>query len=419
MYALLEAASAGVAHTLLGADRLFVLLALGALRRQIEDSVALGAWWSLGHVAAAIVSAGHLMPCWRQAVEWNMYVSGLLLLSFGLHLALWEHVYSERERFDGHWGGEWSSVEDGASKKRDELEDGPFHKHLTLHRRLFLIGQLMADKFYNFSASAAIGLGALQGLVSPDFAFARGSAWAGQAYISAGLLYCSFGVAIAASACLVATSSWMLTSSEWKSSRSQRWTRRTAGAGLCVAGCLWMLLVVQLDLEISAAGKDASSTGSSASADAASVTCPVPVHFGTVEFGTAPTWEMVNKLDPWWTKDLVELHRRPPFNYKVASSKIGGCGVIAHEDMPAGSRVGLAGILNGPWDYSASLVHVTPWLGVAINHCQNGNAQLHREGAYLYLETKQDVLKGEELTFNYDYAADTVPIERAQPNWSC
>merc|ERR1719487_827633 len=131
-----------------------------------------------------------------------------------------------------------------------------------------------------------------------------------------------------------------------------------------------------------------------------------------VSLGSAPTWEMVEKLDPWWTSELLKQHHRPPFQYSIAPSPIGGCGVIANQDLPAGTRLGLAGILTGPWDYSASLVHVTPWLGIAVNHCSHGNAELRRQGGLLMLETTQAVAKGQEITFDYDRAADTIPIER-------
>lgn len=358
-----------------------------------------------------------MLPWWRTGIEWNMYISGLLLVALGLHINFCQHLYADAE-------AGWSVMEIAGNPRKhsESFEDdsdrycGPCHKQF----------RFVAGVFPPFHVLAAIMLGFVQGLISPDFAFARGSAWAGEAFIAAGLLYAAFSVAIVFCAGVVTFAAWMMTSAEPRSTRGHRSARRSIGVALCCTGFLWLFLVLQLDIQISAAGRHASAAGSSTQplqslrrADSAGVQCPLPVSFGNVSFGSAPTWEMVAKLDPWWTEELIQQYRRRSFQYSVANSKIGGCGVFADEDLPVGARVGLAGILNGPWDYSAALVHVTPWLGIALNHCTHGNAELHREGALLMLVTKTAVLKGQEISFDYNSASDSVPIERAQPEWTC
>lgn len=430
--ALLEAGSAGVAHIFLGADRVFILMALGALQRRLPESLTSSCCWSLGHLFAFLVSASHLLPVWRHLVEWNMYISGLLLISFGFHINWWLHLYADAD-CSRHNEAEWSKMELGGRLSKhtsSSLEDDSIAYCGPCQQPLLSVAGIvpyLAGNCSKASVVAAIVLGFFQGLISPDFAFAAGSAWAGQAFMSANLPYLAFSFAIAFCACLVASSAWMMTSSEPRSSRSQRFARRSVGVGLCCVGFLWLLLVVQLDLQITAAGQQASATGSAipslrkpnGTRTSGGLQCPLPVSVGGVNFGSAPTWNMVAKLDPWWTHELVELHRRPPFRFTIDTSRIGGCGVFADEDLPVGARIGLAGILSGPWDYSAALVHVTPWLGIAINHCGHGTAELRREGALLMLETRQAVKKGQEITFDYDRASETIPIERAQPEWTC
>jgi hypothetical protein len=412
MLPILEAASAGAAHTFLGADRLFVLLALGALRRCGSDSVRVGAWWALGSFGGLFVLGNHLFPGWREAVEWNMYISGLVIVCFGIHVTIWQHLYADTDRFQHTWEVAWNEVETGKC-----FPHPPFAHEAETKMPRFLVPPSPCQ----MPSVAAVVLGFIQGSTSPDFAFVTGSAWVDKGH--AIFLYGAFTAAIAACACAVSASSWMLTSSSLRSAKGHRKARRNVGCCLCAAGFLWLTLVLQLDFQIASASHQAAAAGASIphadNFSSSATRCPFPVDINGVKFGSAPTWEMVASLDPWWTKDLVNEHRRPPFQFSIGASSLGGCGVIANQDLPAGARIGLAGILSGPWDYSASLVHVTPWLGIAVNHCGHGNAELRAEGGLLMLDLKKPVSKGKEITFDYDSAADTIPIERAQPDWTC
>lgn len=426
--ALLEASSAGAAHICLGADRLFILLAIASLRRCGSDSIRTSFSWSLGHMCALLVLDSRALPWWRGAIEWNMYISGVMLVVFGLHVTFWQHMYADTDRFQHIWEVDWAEKDicEGSPSKRMVGLD-PERGYL---KRFHFVGDYMSLQHFlghlpQFQLTVAAVLGFLQGLISPDFAFASGAAWSAQAATPTVLVYAAFCLAISACASIVCMSCWSLMSSAPRSARGHRSARRSIGIGLCGAGFLWLLLVIQLDIQIASANHQgtapvSNSKGRPGVAGSTDITqCPLMVTIGDMSFASAPTWEMVEKLDPWWTTELLQKHRRPPFHFTIRPSQIGGCGVFADKDMPSGTHVGLAGILSGPWDYTASLVHVTPWLGIALNHCSHGNTALHREGSFLTLKTTKPVKKGQEISFDYDVAADTIPIERAQPNWTC
>jgi len=421
MLPLLGAASAGVAHIFLGADRLFILFAIGSLRRCGSDSFKTSFCWSLGHLVAFLIVSSHVLPWWRDAIECNMYISGIMLVLFGLHVTFWQHMYADTDCFQHIWEVDWAQM--------NELEEAelasPSSKRPWLFEGCLRLPKLACCSV-QFPLQVAAFLGFAQGIISPDFAFASGAAWSAQTLVPTTVLYAVFCMSFACCACMVSLGCWNMMSSTARSARGHRSARRSIGLGLCGAGFLWLFLVIQLEMQISTASHEGAASGPSSAqlwpslgGHPAVTQCPLMISIGNVSFASAPTWEMVAKLDPWWTTELLERYRRPPFRFSIGPSKIGGCGVIAHEDVPAGSHVGLAGILTGPWDYSAALVHVTPWLGIAINHCQHSNAKLHRNGALLMLETTKTVTKGQEITFDYDIASDSIPIERAQPHWTC
>ena len=73
MWLLLEAIAAGASHIFLGPDKVFILIAAGALRRSSDDSIRSGLWWSLGHMLSFIIVGKHMLPLWRQAIELSAY----------------------------------------------------------------------------------------------------------------------------------------------------------------------------------------------------------------------------------------------------------------------------------------------------------------------------------------------------------
>merc|ERR1719326_590370 len=108
-------------------------------------------------------------------------------------------------------------------------------------------------------------------------------------------VYGSFCAAIVLCACMVSASSWSLVSSAPRSDRGYRTARRNVGMALCAVGFLWLLLVVQLDLQIAEASHQATAAGASSPSalrgEKSRLHCPVPVSIDGVKFGTAPTWD--------------------------------------------------------------------------------------------------------------------------------
>lgn len=420
-----EAVSAGVAHVFLGMDSLIILLATGALRSSGADCARVSLSWTTGHCLGLAVLGSHALPFWRDLVEWSMYISGLLIIAFGVHVMFWQHLHSDAVHT---WEAGWAERYNKPSIALT-TPGGRFHWISKQSRRpaVDFIGSLTPA-----TVAVTSSLGMLQGLTSPDVAFTSGSAWDKQSGSSRPVLYAAFCVAIAICACMVCVVAWCAACSvappNSKSPRSDRTARRSIGIVLCALGFVWLCLMVQIGFQIAQASHQADAAGASAPSmlrgpglgkDRLHVQCPMNVSVDGVSLGSVPSWDIVAKLDPWWTEDLIMQYARQPFCFRIGVSKVGGCGVIAAEDLPAGTRVGLVGILSGPWDTAASLVHVTPWLGIAVNHCGHGNAQLRTEGRLIMLDTMVNVGKGQEITFDYNKAAESIAIERAQHHWSC
>ena len=90
----------------------------------------------------------------------------------------------------------------------------------------------------------------------------------------------------------------------------------------------------------------------------------------------------------------IEVSYSPlPNNRELRPSDIHGYGVFASEDIPAGKVLGLTHI------ESPELIR-TP-LGGYINHSMNPNCIRISEGNRWYLQTIQEIIRGEEITLMY------------------
>ena len=79
--------------------------------------------------------------------------------------------------------------------------------------------------------------------------------------------------------------------------------------------------------------------------------------------------------------------------YIIAKSKIHGNGIIANKNILKDTKIETA-IINK---------YITPYFGRKINHCElNNNTYLKKEGNSYYIYAKRNIMKGEELTVDYN-----------------
>jgi SET domain-containing protein len=95
----------------------------------------------------------------------------------------------------------------------------------------------------------------------------------------------------------------------------------------------------------------------------------------------------------------TKIYKPLPDSLAIGSSDIHGSGLIAQEDIPAETNMGISHVhdLNFQHDYVR-----TP-LGGFINHSEDANCELIEDEDLKYkrVKTIRKVLKGEELTLKY------------------
>jgi|TARA_R110000744_G_scaffold374382_1_gene487138 SET domain-containing protein len=95
----------------------------------------------------------------------------------------------------------------------------------------------------------------------------------------------------------------------------------------------------------------------------------------------------------------TKIYKPLPDSLAIGSSDIHGSGLIAQEDIPAETNMGISHVhdLNFQHDYAR-----TP-LGGFINHSEDANCELIEDEDLKYkrVKTIRKVLKGEELTLKY------------------
>mmetsp|Transcript_19032 Transcript_19032/g.44410 ORF Transcript_19032/g.44410 Transcript_19032/m.44410 type:complete len:199 (+) Transcript_19032:41-637(+) len=128
--------------------------------------------------------------------------------------------------------------------------------------------------------------------------------------------------------------------------------------------------------------------------------------------------------DTWWDEQHVEEFMKQSDLYRIAPSKIAGCGLIAQKEISAGTRIGLVWVKDPFKGEFAELIprHFTPWFGRAVNHCPNSNSHLEADAeGSVWSVASVDISAGEEITGNYNEAATQFPglVEGAPSSWTC
>jgi len=131
--------------------------------------------------------------------------------------------------------------------------------------------------------------------------------------------------------------------------------------------------------------------------------------------------------DTWWDEEHVQQYYQPSNAFRIAPSKIAGCGVFAAREIKAGEKVGIVWVKDpksasmGAWG-DLMPRHFTPWFGRAVNHCKHSNSHLVQdEDGTVWTVATRDVTEGEEVTGNYNEAAQQFPhlVEPAPAGWTC
>jgi hypothetical protein len=151
---------------------------------------------------------------------------------------------------------------------------------------------------------------------------------------------------------------------------------------------------------------------------------PSPLHIKSVANFLEP-----KPQDLWWTEPRVRQYFSPddPKPYKLARSKIAGCGIIATDKITNGTKIGIVWVKDprskeaGPF---AELMprHFTPWFGRAVNHCSVSDSHLEEDDqGTVWTVASRDIEPGEEVTGDYNEAARQFPhlVEPPNPEWTC
>lgn len=411
MSLLLQAASAGLAHICLGPDRMLALFVLGALQRGAGRSLGAATSWAWGHFSGLLVVISHILPVEQGIKDWGNYASGVLLACFGLQIFLFQHL-GDKHRDAWQESGAYDSDNFKPRIRRSVIKGQP--RHLMWSADEHSMGRIGTWPTW----LAAAVLGGFQGLLCSEFVLAAGLLREPDVSILAigahgAICMVSFGSAAIACACVLAYGAWNITMSLATSIAQLRKIHRCIGFCCCFMGVSWVILVGQQDLEMSAIAHGGNSM---------SIQCPTLFDIDGVSIRSAPSWEAMTQLDTWWTVERMEQHRLKDLQqsrYRIARSHRGGCGVFTSEEMPAGMEIDVAGVLRTAWDLTPVFVHVTPWFGIAVNHCNRSNAELHNRHGLLYLVTTRLVRKDEEIVFDYDQASRRFPIQHAEQWWTC
>eukprot|EP00746_Dinoflagellata_sp_MGD_P071322 gnl/MRDRNA2_/MRDRNA2_29069_c0_seq1.p1 gnl/MRDRNA2_/MRDRNA2_29069_c0~~gnl/MRDRNA2_/MRDRNA2_29069_c0_seq1.p1 ORF type:complete len:201 (+),score=34.29 gnl/MRDRNA2_/MRDRNA2_29069_c0_seq1:74-676(+) len=129
--------------------------------------------------------------------------------------------------------------------------------------------------------------------------------------------------------------------------------------------------------------------------------------------------------DTWWNEPHIEEYYKPSGLYKIAKSSIAGCGLIAAQEIKAGTKIGEVWVKDPDAKGAfADLVprHFTPWFGRAVNHCPNSNSHLEEEDdGSVWTVATVNIEAGSEITGNYNEAAKQFPhlVEGAPMDWQC
>jgi len=131
--------------------------------------------------------------------------------------------------------------------------------------------------------------------------------------------------------------------------------------------------------------------------------------------------------DTWWDEPHVEEYYQPSDTFRIAPSKIAGCGVIAAREIKAGEKVGIVWVKDpkaATMKYFGDLMprHFTPWFGRAVNHCNRPNSHLEEDfDGTVWTVATREIADGEEVTGDYNEAAKQFPhqVEPAPAGWTC
>mmetsp|Transcript_46140 Transcript_46140/g.106527 ORF Transcript_46140/g.106527 Transcript_46140/m.106527 type:complete len:188 (-) Transcript_46140:72-635(-) len=146
---------------------------------------------------------------------------------------------------------------------------------------------------------------------------------------------------------------------------------------------------------------------------------PSPLHVASVD-----NFLMPRVQDRWWTEPRVEeyMSRDDLHKYRIAHSRIAGCGVVAARTIKAGESIGTVWIKDPSQTDLVVLRHFTPWFGRAVNHCNQPNSHLEEdEQGSVHSVANRDIEKGEEVTGDYNEAEARFPllVGGAPASWRC
>lgn len=129
--------------------------------------------------------------------------------------------------------------------------------------------------------------------------------------------------------------------------------------------------------------------------------------------------------DSWWTVPEVRQYYQASQACRIGPSSIAGCGIIAERGIGAGERIGLVWVTDPAakrFIFSKPR-HLTPWFGLAINHCWTPNSRLESgPGGEGWSVALRDIAAGEEVTGNYDDDRRDFPLldlMAAPKSWTC
>ena len=95
----------------------------------------------------------------------------------------------------------------------------------------------------------------------------------------------------------------------------------------------------------------------------------------------------------------MQSYQPLPEELSLAVSEIHGYGVHATEDIPASVVLGVTHIEDDSGNFHCNLIRTA--LGAYLNHSDQENCVLVKEGKYYKLVTLVPILRGEELVLNY------------------